>query len=174
MTLRLKIHKLWLFLLSGIIFLAGILFSLFYLLESYSYLTTRYKGLNRCFYEKDLWVSKFFTPAAKEAGNILCLTAIFICFAGLTYLTRKLKNPVSRQRQYLMEIRISIVDLIYGLVLTAGCFGLWFWQQARVVPAFDEAFSAVNASGIHFFQCWTYYMLPNNHSPAGSYPLWHM
>ncbi|GAA4466949.1 hypothetical protein GCM10023093_21920 [Nemorincola caseinilytica] len=48
-----------------------------------------------------------------------------------------------------------------GITAIALAAGLWQWQM--MPPAYDEIFSAVNASAMHPFRTLSYYMLPNNH-----------
>lgn len=54
-------------------------------------------------------------------------------------------------------------DWLSLLVCAAVGIVLWMMGNKVAAPAYDEVFSAENIAGIHPFQGWSYYMLPNNH-----------
>jgi hypothetical protein len=150
----------WLYLLSALVCIGCIAFALFYLFSGYKYLIHWFENLNGCFYQKDVWPSRFFTADTKSTGNYLCILALVLCLPAFGYIGKRLRQ---KENTVSVTFRCALRDVLWpaGLIVLAS--GLWAWGNTLVAPAFDEVFSALNCAGIHPFQTLSYYMLPNNH-----------
>lgn len=147
--------------LTAILSIAGLLFSLFYLLHDYEYLAGWYTSLNPCFYRSAQWQQDFFTPEVKSTANLLHAIAIVICAILLLVVVRRILK--ARVDLAPTHIDISRSDWAGHILLTLVGFLMWSFSHGATHPAYDEIFSAVNCAGIHPFQTLSYYMLPNNH-----------
>lgn len=145
------------------LFLSSVLFfAIFYLGSSRQALSAWYLGLTDYFYKRDLWLTDFFTPGVKRAGNIFCWAAIGIVAASIYKLYKRVVTKTVAEKG-VYRCSISFNDFCCALALSGICFGLWLWGNSALHPAFDEVFSAVNCAGGHPFVALSYYMLPNNH-----------
>ena len=144
---------------SGLLFfvlVAG--FCSFYLLSSYTKLTEWYLSLNGCFYGKDQWTTRFFSPATKQAGNMLAAAGIVVSatLGGYTLFRLRRLPTIKATVSIPLPSRWHIAVVMLGIVA-----GIWNWSL--VMPSYDEVFSAVNCAELPPFQTLAYYMLPNNH-----------
>ncbi len=146
-----------------LLFLVSVFFfSVVYLCSSRQSLSGWYLGLTPYFYNKEQWLTAFFTPSVKRFGNIFCFAAVGISIVGV-YKLYKVWQANSETVKDAYSFAVFMVDVFWIALLTATCIGLWSWGNAKFHPAFDEVFSAVNSAGSHPFVALSYYMLPNNH-----------
>ncbi len=151
------------FLCLAMLFLAGITyFSIYYYTTGYDTLQHWFYLLNGCFYNRETWAAKFFTPDVKTKGDKVAAMGAVLAISIAAYIGFRWKAIVKRHvatgaRPAATEGWQWVIAVI-ALALVAG---LCSWALMR--PAYDEIFSAVNCAQLHPFQTIAYYMLPNNH-----------
>jgi hypothetical protein len=156
------IQRLFLWSIIGV-FIFIVLGSLLYLLSDYTDLVKWYLSLNDCFYLKDLWQARYFSPSVKHQGNYFATLAILIALSGIVYtLYRWRYIPLFIAKLQLAKPIKYSVFLGYVLVLL-GAFLAWCWGIQQTPPSGDELLSVVHCASLPSFQTIAYYMLPNNH-----------
>ena len=144
-----------------VFFVGAFIYCGWYLASSRLNLVDYFLGLNRLFYKSSDWQDQVFTESVKRAGDKFCLLGCIISVAvlifGVAWFRKFYKNEAT------LVIKISRSEMVQAGSLLVICFLLWGWGMIHIKESYDEVFSAVNCAGIHPFQCFSYYMLPNNH-----------
>lgn len=156
------IHRLLLLSIIGILTLIAI-GSCCYLLSDYDYVAKWYLSLNDCFYLKDVWQERYFTPSVKHQGNYFATLALLTSLSGIVsilFLWRYTSLFIAKS-QPAKPIKYSVL-LAYMLVLLTA-FELWYWGIQQTPASGDELLSVVHCASLPSFQTIAYYMLPNNH-----------
>lgn len=155
-TLRISVY--WL-LVPIFACLAVIPASIAYIAADYEGAAAWYRNLNPYFYRNASWQDAFFTPSVFSKGKIVAGAAIAVATACSLYFRR----AVTARRHWHFNFMWSKADTWSVLILWGFQSLAWSWGMLHAVPAYDEAFSAMNCAMMHPFQCASYYMLPNNH-----------
>ncbi len=131
------------------------LYSAWYISHSHSELVNWYLGINDHFYQSGVWASQFFTPGVKTKGEAWCYIAMAL---SIVFSVMAWKFPMS----HLKPVKISRKSLaMYSSIAVAGLVLVKISSNAAYAP--DEVFSALNFASLPWFQCMSYYALPNNH-----------
>ena len=150
--------------LPAIAFFSGALvFSIFYLTSSRTFLLEWFANQNPCFYGHKEFALRYLNEANHAAGIKYCVLAIFICIAGLLLIFRKIKNSPHPATASPAKPLLGKQDAPYVTLILAVAIGFWCWGTGTISPAVDEIYSAVICSGDHPFHTLSYYMIPNNH-----------
>ena len=143
-----------------LILLGNIIFTAFYLLHDYQYLSRWYLSLGDYMYRKEHWQEKFFTHATKSKGNVFAAIWGIISLTISVWMLVKQKLLIPKKSPfYLPPFRHYLWYVLIALL----CITFWILGKKMIQTSYDEIFSAVYCSGTHPIHTISYYMLPNNH-----------
>ena len=137
--------------------------SLLYLLSEYTFLAKWYLSLNDCFYLKDVWQQRYFSPTVKHQGNYFAALALLIALLGNGCILYRWRQLVAQDTIPHRPKPIQYKVLFGYLLVLLGAFLFWCWGIQQTAPSGDELLSVVHCAALPSFQTIAYYMLPNNH-----------
>lgn len=136
--------------------------SLCYLCSDYTDVAQWYLSLNDCFYLKELWQQRYFTPFVKDQGNYFAVIALLIALLGNAYIVYNWRRIQLFIASTTSTPRFNSGWIWYIAVLSFAVLA-WYWGMQQTPASGDELLSVVHCAALPSFQTIAYYMLPNNH-----------